>query len=520
MSGTNTNGKVNFTLLYMPKVTDITTNAKQSSIVTDALQQYTKYTLNCWERTVAILRKEALDKDQPFGKRCPGGLNLKRICGIDFFRQIDDKHPERVADELLYIFEHPLVAKKKTYFGMAFISLFVENPEKSGEYLIEFTPSVIQHYLAGDLSVEYDANLVTSFKSSAAPILYKKACMLANGADGYFELTEDQIRLTFSIDTIDDLDHLKDKKIKDTSRLPIIYSDSYQRFDHLFTWLIQPGITEIESAYKDGKCPFYLTHEINKRRKYTGKRGKPQFEYSVRFYIVDDAEDYAATEDVEVEDAVIVEELSPAPEPSKIQGSAIEAEIPFDYDESELTSSLQKFRDEISDIFRAAKATYTIRYIAQISAMVKERYGSYPTLPSAILAWIEYTRKIVEEQQKGSVDLLRMVTSRIEQYCHVYYAGSRNAAKKKKLHAEDDLTPIFPLGALSLAEEKEIITQDSAFFEAVCKECEVSEEAVRNNLESFYFDRKNNGDSYYETLDAVIEAFKDWLYPKSSSSPA
>jgi len=499
----------------MRKDREITTNAKQSSTITDALQQYTKYTLNCWERTVDILRKEALDKEQPFGKRCPGGLNLKRICGIEFFRRIDDKHPERVIAALQYIFSHPLVTKRKTYFGMALISLFVENEKKSGEYLLEFTPSVIRHYLADDLSVEYDVDLVTSFRTASAQVLYKKACMFDNSADGYFDMTEDEIRLTFCIDKINDVDNLKQHKIKDISNLPLTISEEYKRFDNLVK-LIQRGLDEIEDAYKEGRCPFFLSHEILKMRKYTGKRGRPQYEDLVRFYIL--SEDYDATENVEVEDAVIVEELPLAPGQGELQVPVIEPEISFEYDENELTKNLQKFRDEITDIFKQAKATYTKGYISQICTMVKERYSSYPTLPSAILLWIEFMRKVVADQRKEPVDLLRMVTSRIERNCHVYYANNRNSAKKKRLHADDDLTPILPLGALSLDQEKEIISNDSTFFAVVCKECSLSEEAVRKHLEAFYKDREKNGDSYCETSVDVRKAFMEWLFLDSSSS--
>lgn len=224
-------------------------------------------------------------------------------------------------------------------------------------------------------------------------------------------------------------------------------------------------------------------------------------------------------DDIEVEDAVIVEELPLAPEPIKSQAPAIEAEIPFECDESDLNNSLRKFRDEITEIFRKGKATYTKQYIAQISSMVKERYVAYPTLPSAILAWIEFTRKIVEADKKEPLDLLRMVQPKIEKYCHVYYASNKNIAKKRRLYEKDDLTPIFPLGALSLGEEKDIISKDSTFFELICKDHGLSEDVVRKDLESFYSDREKNGDSYCETLGDVVKAFTEWLYPNSSSTP-
>ena len=501
----------------MRKDKEITTIAKQSSAITDAYLQYTQYTSSCWERTIAILRKEALDKGQPFGKRCPGGLNLKRICGIDFFQQIDEKHPERVVDALQFIFEHPVVLNKETYFGVSFISTFVENENKPGEYLLEFTNNVIRHYLVDDLSVEYDANLVILFRTSSAPILYKKACMFINSAIGFFDMTEDQIRLTFSIDTISDPVNLQRQKIKEISNLPIVKSGIYGRFDDLGKFL-QRGLDEIENAYKEGKCPFFLSKEISKAKKTTGKRGKPQYEYSVRFYIIS-PEDNETAGDVEIEDAVIVEELPLKSEVSKLQAPAIEAEIPFGYDESVLNISLQKFREEITEIFRVPKASYAKSYIAQISSMVKERYASYPTLPSALLAWIEYTRKIVVADKKGPLDLLKMVQSKIERNCHVYYASDKNKSKKMRLYAKGDLTPIFPLGALSLGEEKEIISKDSTFFDLVGKELGLGENVVRKELESFYSEREENDERYYETLNDVVKAFTEWLYPNSSSTP-
>lgn len=501
----------------MEKKEIVLSNAKQSSEVTDGLLQYTKYTLKCWEKTVAILREEVLDKGQRFGKRCPGGLFLLRVCGNDFFKRIDPIHPDRATDALRDIFAHPIVIKKPLFFGVSFISTFEDL--ENGDCLIEFTNNVVRHYLADDLSVEYDASLVTSFRRVASAFLYKKACMLKNGISGCFDMTEEQIRLTFSIDLIDDVKKLKERKIKVISDLPVISSDEYGRFDDLIKRVIQPGVDEIYGVYKEGRCPFYLTPEIITKKQWTGKRGKPKYEYALRFFI--EYEDYSATEEVAVEDAVVIEEvplpISEASKPLVTDKVVIQTEIPFEYD-NDLKTKLQKFREEVTEIFRKAKAPHTKPYIVQLSAMIKERYSSYPTLPSAILAWIDFTRKEVLSQNKEPLDLCKMLQSRIELYCHVYYCGPSKKNVKKKRHEGEDFTPLFPLCVLSLEEEKNIISGSNDFFKTVGDKCELSEDAIRKQLDSFYDDREKNGDNYCYTVSEVVERFSGWLYPSSSES--
>lgn len=248
--------------------------AKQSDEITNAYLQYQESIQRYWEKTIGILRQELSVHGNRLGKRSFGNPFLSRICDKDFFDKIDKEHPERVVDALYYISSHPLVSPKGAAHVIGFIWEF-KRLDEPWKYRIEFTPAVVRHFLAEGLTVEYDDTLSTKFRSKATPILYKKGCMVINNMCGFFEMTEKEIRLTFSIDTIDDLDHLNDKRIKELSGLPIVYSDSYSRFDHLFDCLIQPGIDEINVAHKNGKCPFFLNHEIVKTKKYTGKRGRP-----------------------------------------------------------------------------------------------------------------------------------------------------------------------------------------------------------------------------------------------------
>ena len=122
-----------------------------------------------------IFRKEVHDKGCNLGKRCKGGgLNLQRLCNSEFFKAIDPKHPERAISALIYIQAHPVVITKPYYYGVSFIEEMTELP--TGDYSILFTSAVIRHYLAEDLSVEYDDDLMNSFKSHSAPVLYQKGC--------------------------------------------------------------------------------------------------------------------------------------------------------------------------------------------------------------------------------------------------------------------------------------------------------------------------------------------------------
>ena len=517
MSGPHTNRKVILHLIIiMDNKNALMPNAKQSDEITDAFLQYNKSILKYWEKTIGILRHELSVQGVRLGKRCQGSLFLSRIYNKDFFEKIDKKHPERVVEALYYISAHPLVSIKGKAHVISFIWEFKQIDDKPWEYRLEFTPAVVKHFLAEDLTVEYDASLSTTFNTKAAPILYKKGCMVINNMCGFFEITEEQIRLTFSIDTIEDLDHLKEKKIKEISKLPIIYSDDYERFDHLIKWIVQPGIDEINEAYTEGRCHFMLRPEKLSNKVWTGKRGKPRYEYSLRVYIeteeifaeAEEIVSECSTEAVESEDPV---ETSATPSKS---ASCIQTEIPFEY-ENDLRIKLQTFREDIIDIFRNAKASYAKQYIAQISAMVKERYKSYPTLPSAILSWINFTRKEVFTQNKKPIDLLCQVQFRIERYCHVYYCGKHKSMKKKR-HEGEDPTPQFPLSAISLEEEKKTIYSNNDFFEAIGTEHQLSEETIRKYLGDFYTDREKSRDNYCLTMKEVVERFSEWMFPNSS----
>ena len=491
-------------------------NAKQSDEITDAFLQYNKSILRYWEKTIGILRHELAEQGVRLGKRCQGSLFLSRICSKEFFERIDKKHPERVVEALYYISTHPLVSSKGNAHVISFIWEFKQIVENPWEYRLEFTPAVVKHFLADDITVEYNADLTTTFISKAAPILYKKGCMVINNMCGFFVMSEEEIRLTYSIDQIEDLDHLKEKRIKEISKLPIVRSADYERFDHLITGLVQPGIDEINDAYKEGRCHFMLRPEQISNKVRTGKRGKPRFEYSLRVYI-ETEEIFAEAEEIVTEGTTeSVKQDPPVETSAPAKGvSCIQTQIPFEYD-NDLKLNLQKFREEITLIFRDAKAPHTKLYIAQIISMIREKYSSYPTLPSAILSWIEFTKKEVVKQNKEPVDLVRMVQSRIEQYCHVYYCCVRHHNKKKKQHQGEDPTPIFPLGALSLAEEKEIIYLSNNFFETVCSKHQLNEETIKKCLDDFYSDREKSGDYYCLTLNDVVEKFSEWLYPSSS----
>lgn len=494
-------------------------NAKQSDEITDAFLQYNKSILRYWEKTIGILRHELAEQGVRLGKRCQGSLFLSRICSKEFFERIDKKHPERVVEALYYISTHPLVSSKGNAHVISFIWEFKQIVENPWEYRLEFTPAVVKHFLADDITVEYNADLTTTFISKAAPILYKKGCMVINNMCGFFVMSEEEIRLTYSIDQIEDLDHLKEKRIKEISKLPIVRSADYERFDHLITWLVQPGIDEINDAYKEGRCHFMLRPEQISNKVRTGKRGKPRFEYSLRVYI-ETEEIFAEAEEIVTEGTTETTEpeghveTSAGPEKSL---SCVQTEIPFEFD-NDLKLNLQNFREEITEIFRNAKAPHTKLYIEQLTDIIKKRYSSYPTLPSAILAWIDFEKKEVLYQNKEPIDLCKLVQSRIEMYCHVYYYSARTHNKKRKQHQGEDPTPVFPLGAISLEEEKKIIYSNNDFFEAVATEHQLSEEAIRKNLDAFYAEREEAEDNYCHTANEVAERFTAWLYPHSSES--
>ena len=143
----------------------------QSPEITNALQQYSNRAQRHWERIVLLLRKEAFEKGVSFKKRNNGESFLSRVCDNEFFRAINPTHPEYVIEDMEYISAHPLVTRnsKGLYLGASLISLFEETDH--GVYNLIFGPAVVQHYLEGALTVEYDANLIDTFRKQFTPIL-------------------------------------------------------------------------------------------------------------------------------------------------------------------------------------------------------------------------------------------------------------------------------------------------------------------------------------------------------------
>lgn len=420
----------------------------QSPEITNAFQQYTRYVGKCWERTISILRNEALDKGYRFGKRCKGGLFLRRVCDRAFLRRIDPVHPQRALEALQYIAENPVVIKRPKYMAVSFIPSLIEND--NGEYLMELGKEVIRHYLAEDLSVEYDSDLVISFKTIAAPVLYKKACMIANGVVGYFEMTEDDIRLTFSFDTI--IDDLKNSIIKKQSQLSVKRSDTYKRFDHLVKWIVIPGIIEVNKAHEDGRCPFLLSFEISSTS--NGKTGHPRQKNMIRFYIEDSKNvENDADEDKEIEDADVIEVVEDSGCQSH-QKTGVQMEIPFSSNSLGVDDKLSEIEGQITEIFKVSEATHIGTYPQCIINQIRERLQTQPNLPDAVLAWIDFCKKfIIKNNQgnekyiktkRGAGEVARLLQASLENHNHLVYESPRRKGCKDHLKWNGKDGVVFP----------------------------------------------------------------------------
>ena len=418
----------------------------QSPEITDALQQYTRYIGKCWERTIAILRNEALDRGYRFGKRCKGGLFLRRVCDSEFLRRIDPVHPQRALKALQHIAENPVVIKSPTYMAVSFIPSLIENG--NGEYLMELGNEVIRHYLSDELSIEYDSDLVMSFSTASAAILYKKACMIANGVVGYFDMTEEDIRLTFSVDTFKD--NLKDSKIKELSQLKIKRSTAYKRFDHLISRVIIPGIAEINKAHEDGRCPFSLSPEIHSA---SSNKKKPNM---VRFFIEDSKDDENdADEDTEIEDADIIEVFED--EESQAHQKTMEGvqmEIPFASDSLSDDDKLSEIESQIIEIFTLSGANHIGDYPKCITDQIRERLQIQPNLPDAVVAWIDYCLKFIMKKRQGDEkyiktkqgagEVARLLQASLENHNHLVYESPRRKGSKDHLKWDGKDRVVFP----------------------------------------------------------------------------
>lgn len=423
----------------------------QSVEITDSFPQYTKYIGKCWRKTVDIFRKEVHDKGCNLGKRCKGGgLNLQRLCNSEFFKAIDPKHPERAISALIYIQAHPVVITKPYYYGVSFIEEMTELP--TGDYSILFTSAVIRHYLAEDLSVEYDDDLMNSFKSHSAPVLYQKGCLLANSVRGYFDISEEELRLIFSVDYIEkaEVENLNKKRIRDIGKLPIQHTDSYKRFDHLMEWLITPGIEEINKAYNEERCPFMMETEVITSSVRTGKRGKPIQKYILRVFIEDprnDEDESMQDTDIEYADAEeIIEDLGN--EETRKNLSGFQTEIPFPINDMSQEEKLKKIESDIRNIFLNSKATHTEAYVKIVTDQIRRRYEQQPTLIDATLTWIDYSVKKINEEKKGDKSIAwhisRFLQSNLEKYLHLVYEGKAKQGKKDSLKWNGSDPAVFP----------------------------------------------------------------------------
>ncbi len=467
----------------------------QSVEITDAFPQYTKYIGKCWRKTVDIFRKEVLGTNYKLGKRCKGGgLNLQRLCNSEFFRAIDSKHPERAISALMYIQTHPVVITKPYYYGVSFIEEITELP--TGDYSILFTSAVIRHYLADDLSVEYDGNLMNSFMShsASASVLYQKGCLLANSVRGFFDISEEELRLIFSVDYIEkgEFENLNKKRIRDIRKLPIQHTESYKRFDHLIKKVINPGIEEINKAYNEERCPFMMETEVITSSVKTGKRGKPLQKYILRVFIEDprsDEDEGVQNIDIEYADAEEIVDCS-VDESQRVSDFGIQTEIPFPLDDSCVEEKFKKIEIEIDRLLKNSRAGHKDAYVKCITDQIRRRYEQQPTLVDATLAWIDYSEQKINEEKKGDKaipwHISRFLQSNLERYLHLVYEGKQKKGQKEALKWDGQSPVLFP---------KEI---DSDFYIN-------NEQTILSNSEDETINKSINGAGSHA---ATVGAFK------------
>lgn len=427
----------------------------QSPEITNALLQYPKHVGECWEKTVNILRQEALDSGSRFGKRCSGGLFLDRICGKDFFNAIDPGYPKRAIAALKFISQNPLVIKNPFYYYESFIWQFKEMP--NGEYLLGLTPAVVTHYLADNLSVEYSEELVLSFNKTLSRILYKKGCMLVNGVWGHFDMEEEEIRLTVSIDTVEkdeqNKENLKKSKISEIDRLPIIKSGAYTKFAYLVRDLVKPALDDINKAYEEGRCPFSLRPEIRTTSVNSGKRGKPKQKNVLRFYIEDPKSEIIEEPEILDADAVeVVEDTGSQPRQKIVEG--VQMEIPFTSDSLSDDDKLSEIESQIIGIFTLSGANHIGDYPKCITDQIRERLQIQPNLPDAVVAWIDYCLKfIIKKRQgdekyiktkQGASEVARLLQASLENHNHLVYESPRRKGSKDHLKWDGKERVVFP----------------------------------------------------------------------------
>lgn len=397
----------------------------QSTEITNALQQYTKYVAKCWEKAVGIFREEVI-RAESTGERRPGKLSLERICDINFLKGIDSKHPDRALLALKYISEHPIVIKKPLYKSINLIPSFEEN--EKGEYVMELSNKVITHYLAKDLPVKYDMDLVMSFQTISAVTLYKKACLFENRAKGFFRMSEDELRLTFSLDVVKQeyIENLEKLRIRDIEKLPIENVLIYAKFSHLIEKIIQPGINEINKAYEEDRCPFMMTIKTETVGIRTGKRGKPKQKNYLKFFIYDAVD---TQEEVEVEYADAVEITPESIIPPPVADSQVEMALEFS-DESEQTKALIKIREQMTSILKDSKATHTKKYVNGIIAQIKGRLSNCPELPSMVLAWIKFSNDEIKANKGKASEVAKFIQANLKYHCQLFYKGSTYTGNK------------------------------------------------------------------------------------------
>lgn len=430
--------------------------AVQSPEITNALQQYTKSVGKYWEKTIRFLRNEALSKGISFSQKSNGGTFLSRTCSENFFRTIDPKHPERVIDAIKHVLTHPLVTQntKGLYHGVNFVEEFEET--EPGIYKLELSRTVVKHYLGGALTVEYDSALVETFKSKSAAVLYKKGCLVVSMMYGYFEMSEEEIRLLFSIDTVTDIDNLEKAKIKDISDLPILHCNTYERFDHLFIWLISPGLEEINEAYRNGKCPFCLRPETYSLKVRTGKRGPSQCKYYLRFHI-EHPEIYIEAEEVRQEGLEpLKESLYSEQVPNRTE--AIQTEIQFSENSNDPVEKLTRIEKLLEKILKDSKGykKFVKKYPKCITDQIRERlcFSSQLCLPDAVLAWIEHTQKEVKEP-KG---IARLLQTHLAEELSLVYEGMKSKGTKDHLRWDGKAPVKFP----PVKEEDKVNAEDTS----------------------------------------------------------
>ena len=391
----------------------------QSTEITNALQQYTKYVAKCWEKAVGIFREEVI-RAESTGERRPGKLSLERICDINFLKGIDSKHPDRALLALKYISEHPIVIKKPLYKSINLIPSFEEN--EKGEYVMELSNKVITHYLAKDLPVKYDMDLVMSFQTISAVTLYKKACLFENRAKGFFRMSEEELRLTFSLDVVKQeyIENLEKLRIRDIEKLPIENVLIYAKFSHLIEKIIQPGINEINKAYEEDRCPFMMAIKSETVSIRLGKRGKPKQRNYLKFFIYDVVD---TQEEVEVEYADAVEITPESIIPPPVADSQVEMALEFS-DESEQTKALIKIREQITSILKDSKATHTKKYVNGIIAQIKGRLSNCPELPSMVLAWIKFSNDEIKANKGKASEVAKFIQANLKYHCQLFYKGS------------------------------------------------------------------------------------------------